>query len=300
MRIETALACALLAGSLATPALAGDCRLTRYTELPLSFDAAGGATIPMSIAGQNVTMLVDTGGAYSMLAESTVARLGLGPQRETSSSVTLVDGKKRLDHYVKGRDIRMGRMQGGEADFLVMPDGRMPAGVGGTLAPDIMRRFDIDLDFANARMNVLSKDHCGEDPVYWTSDTYAKVKIGVNAWGQMKVTARLDGKPVDTLITTGSPRSYMQWRAAKSALGIDENTPGLKTVDYPGGAYKVYRFPFKALTMDGVTVENPDIVMYDGTSDDTRLILGMGVLRQLHLYIAYDERMLYVTPASAH
>jgi hypothetical protein len=36
-----------------------------------------------------------------------------------------------------------------------------------------------------------------------------------------------------------------------------------------------------------------------GHSDPT-IILGMGILRQLHLYIAYREKNLYVTPASAH
>jgi hypothetical protein len=33
---------------------------------------------------------------------------------------------------------------------------------------------------------------------------------------------------------------------------------------------------------------------------ETKLILGMGILRQLHIYIAYREKKLYVTAASAH
>jgi hypothetical protein len=30
------------------------------------------------------------------------------------------------------------------------------------------------------------------------------------------------------------------------------------------------------------------------------IVLGMNVLRRLHMYIAYGERTLYVTPATAH
>jgi hypothetical protein len=30
------------------------------------------------------------------------------------------------------------------------------------------------------------------------------------------------------------------------------------------------------------------------------LILGVGILRQLHLYIAYKEQKLYITPALAN
>jgi hypothetical protein len=37
-----------------------------------------------------------------------------------------------------------------------------------------------------------------------------------------------------------------------------------------------------------------------GGSGQPKMILGMGVLRQLHLFIAYKERNIYVTAASAH
>jgi hypothetical protein len=30
------------------------------------------------------------------------------------------------------------------------------------------------------------------------------------------------------------------------------------------------------------------------------MLLGMNVLRNLHVYVAYKERKLYVTPATAH
>jgi hypothetical protein len=33
---------------------------------------------------------------------------------------------------------------------------------------------------------------------------------------------------------------------------------------------------------------------------EPRMLLGINVLRQLHLYIAYHEHTLYVTPATAH
>jgi hypothetical protein len=33
---------------------------------------------------------------------------------------------------------------------------------------------------------------------------------------------------------------------------------------------------------------------------DSDIIVGMNVIRRLHLYIAYGEKTLYVTPATAH
>ncbi len=37
-----------------------------------------------------------------------------------------------------------------------------------------------------------------------------------------------------------------------------------------------------------------------GYTLDFQALLGMEVLRQLHLYVAYKEHKLYVTSASAH
>ena len=67
------------------------------------------------------------------------------------------------------------------------------------------------------------------------------------------------------------------------------------------------RYPFKMLTLQGVTVNNPDIILVPddkskimGGYRQPKLILSMGILRQLHLFIAYKEHNIYVTSASAH
>ena len=67
------------------------------------------------------------------------------------------------------------------------------------------------------------------------------------------------------------------------------------------------RYPFKLLTLQGVAVNNPDLVLVAddaskvmGGYREPKLILGMGILRQLHVYIAYKERNIYVTTATAH
>jgi hypothetical protein len=35
-------------------------------------------------------------------------------------------------------------------------------------------------------------------------------------------------------------------------------------------------------------------------SKDLQMIIGMGVLRRLHLYISYKEKVIYVTPATQY
>jgi ABC-type hemin transport system substrate-binding protein len=65
-----------------------------------------------------------------------------------------------------------------------------------------------------------------------------------------------------------------------------------------------YQYPFKSLTFSGVAVANPDIVLVSDRASkeygQPDLIIGMGILRQLHIYLAYHERNLYLTSADAH
>jgi hypothetical protein len=64
----------------------------------------------------------------------------------------------------------------------------------------------------------------------------------------------------------------------------------------------MYKYPFQTLTFQDVAVKYPEIeIGKEGKRmpDEPQLIVGMGILRQLHLYIAYAEKKLYVTPAEA-
>jgi hypothetical protein len=61
---------------------------------------------------------------------------------------------------------------------------------------------------------------------------------------------------------------------------------------------------FKSLSMDGVAMNNPQlIILPDEHSSQLghygKMLLGMKQLSHLHLYIAYKEQILYVTSAEA-
>jgi hypothetical protein len=63
----------------------------------------------------------------------------------------------------------------------------------------------------------------------------------------------------------------------------------------------VYNYPFQTLTFGGVTVNRPHIqIVSDPVWREDDLLLGVGILSQLHLYIAYGEKKLYITPALAN
>lgn len=288
----------------AAPALAETpCRLLKSTSLELGTDRAGGVYVPVTIGGRKLNLLVDTGGIYSMLTDQTVKSMGLRQQHMARVQLRMYGGAL-IDSYVTADNLVLGQLTAPRWKFLVMPNG-MPIEINGTLSPDILRNYDADFDFAASKLNLFSQDHCPGKVVYWTHGTVAQIPVDLDMWGHLKVPVELDGKKFEAAIDTGSDRSVMSLDTAEEKFGFNEGDARLKRAARdPDEPAHVYTFPFRTLALEGVTVANPDVMLVPDRdshigSHGPGLILGMGILRQLHLYIAYKESKLYVTAATA-
>jgi predicted aspartyl protease len=290
---------------IAAPAGAEEsCVLKQAAKLDMTPIADGRFTIPMSVGGQTFPMLVDTGGLISMLTPQTVDVLQLHPAPFFNLNIRITQyGGYRIDHHVTAPDVAIGTMRAPRYDFLIMPAGGYPSDIGGLLAPDIMRAYDMDFDFANATLNFFYKDHCEGKVVYWTQGDIGEVQIRLDEVGHMTVPVTLDGKEIRATIDTGAANSVASLEEVESLFGLDEKSPDLKPLGRPDRP--VYRYPFKSLSFQSVSVSYPDIVLIPDRESKVgasgpKMLLGMNVLRHLHLYIAYGEHKLYVTPATAH
>ena len=186
--------------------------------------------------------------------------------------------------------------------FAIMPEGHLPGGRRRTLSPDIMAGYETEFDFANNKFNLYSRDHCPGKVVYWTTSPYAVVPMRMPDNLHIDLDVMLDGKPFRAVLDTGSSRSVVRMEAAQSAFGIKDDDPGLKPLN---DSKRFYSYPFKTLSLEGLTINNPALLVAPRSTvrmsdSDPEIILGMGVLRQLHLFIAYGEQKLYITPATSH
>src|SRR5271155_293082 len=150
------------------------CQLGQVIGLPMTVLKDGHVSVPMTVAGQSVKMVVDTGGVFSMLTPPAIARLDLRPQMIPLARIRQYGGLT-IDHYVTAHDVSLGGMKGDKFDFLVMPNHGYSPDIGGLLAPDIMRNYDADFDFANHAFKLFSPEHCEGKVVYWTHDPYGTV-----------------------------------------------------------------------------------------------------------------------------
>jgi hypothetical protein len=208
----------------------------------------------------------------------------------------------------------------------------------GILAGDMMSHYDVEIDFAARKLAYFSSDHCEGHVVYWKTSAVATVPFEMfhpdnSVIGQrprfssiqdthIRVPVTLDGKDFTAVINTAAPNSTMSAKTAKFVFGITEDSPGSVPLGMVGGdpKHKIIGHVFSSLAFSGVAVSNahiaiiPDLV---GSKDPNNNIatgslvqrvddgvgpevtIGMDVLKRLHLYIAYHERKLYITPADA-
>lgn len=287
-----------LAAALFVPfaAAAGDCAPRKIVSVEMRTDAEGGAYVPMTIAGRTVNMLIDTMSIDSMLTRSTVAALGLTPVSLGKNYLVMFGGEK-IDRYVTAHGIDFGGLKTPSMNFLVMPDGRMPPNVGGTFAPDILRAYDDDLDFAGKRLTLYSPLHCPGQ----VGAAGAALDFVFDDDNHIALPVGLDGKDLLPRLDTGASRSFMSLEAAAEIFEFDGTSPLLAPDDDPDLGGRIYHYPFKSLRFGGIVIDRPDIVLIGDAQSrfpgGHRFVLGMDLLRKLHLYIAYREKKLYVSGA---
>ena len=292
--------------------VAADCSLNELAKVPLTYDQSGGPLVPVTIDGTPKSMLVDTGSIFSSVTEQTVDALHLREEPLATPAFRLADGKT-MDDAARLSDFMIGHMRARDWTLLVIP--RTEPGASnwaGTIGPDVMTNYDVEFDFGGRTFSLFSHAPCPGNVVYWTKDPYAAIPIEIgNDDTHIRLTAMLDGKPVHVLIDTGTSTTAMNFSTARALFGIAPNDPSLvKLLCFTCGdnspQYGAVRYPFKTLSFGGVTVHDPRINLYPdtlkglGTDERNQMLVGMSILHELHLYIAYREKMLYVTGANAH
>jgi predicted aspartyl protease len=288
----------LLATALAGPSHAQEnCRLDLYSEIPITTLPDGRFTVPVILDDRPLNFMVDTGGVTATIDNAQAFNMGLRIL-PTGAALVGVAGST-LSTFATIGTFSLGRLKG--KNIPVYIDNRMSLNVDGTLSSDMMKHFDVDIDLMRGTLSLFSQKHCPGKVVHWTQSGYVALPMRVLPNGHIEVPVTIDGRKFMALLDTGARNSIVSMRTAKK-LGIAENSPDLKLVTDKDAQYKRYDYPFKLLDFDGVAVSKPrlQIVSDNYLPRDIDLIVGVSILRRLHLYIAYGEEKLYITPATAN
>ena len=327
MKLHARAALMFAAMSFATPALADDCGgLVQRTSLDMTLARGDAILVPAIFNGTQMQLLLDTGGGISSVSQKTVKALNLTPHEARVKTLDMRGNASQ--RYVQLDEFALGPLKGKDVDLMVWPD--PGAQFDGLLAGDILERYDVELNFVTRKFNLFSPDHCEGKVIYWPATALAVVpftmtrpargnpnepsSINILRDTHIRVSVTLDGKTFSAIVDTGATITTMSAAAAKSAFGVAADSPGAVTVA-PNDPR--FGYVFHNLAFEGIAVTNPHVLIHpdlvgkndpnntntadshitrvdDGIGPD--LIIGMDVLKRLHLYIAYGERKLYITP----
>jgi predicted aspartyl protease len=304
----------LLAGLTAT-AQAQQCgNLVRALSLDMQ-DHGGYFTVPVTINGQPKQFLLDTGGGFTQISAATTKQMGL---TIVPSRLVFYDMYGNSSAGQTRVDVGIGPVMAKDQDLQITGI----SGLDGIFAADFMQNYDIDLDFAGKKLNYFLTNHCEGKVVYWPARVVSTVPFrGWNAHGDshMNVTVKLDGHEVPALIDTGATSSTLDANTAHQLFNLTPDSPGAVPLGTMGtGSARTFGWTFKTLELGGLTVDNPRLrilppLMGKGSRDDIAadshirrntdgmqptMLIGMDVLRKLHVFIAAKEGKLYLTAGS--
>lgn len=279
------------------------CLLRQFASLPMTTPPNSTVSIPVSLNGHPVDMEVDTGSVASSVSMERAEEFGL---KAKLGRITLFFmNNVPMPFYTKLDTVQLGQATAANVILYLTPPRILSPDVSGLFGPDFMSGYDVEFDFAAGTFKLFLPNSCPQAPVYWTHDAYAELPMTVARDDHISVPAQLDGVPINVIVDTGSPRSTMNLDQARELFAWGADDPKLvqeKPRQVNGGAaVAIYRYPFRTISFEGIQVSNPDIDIIPRKNfvPGPTLVLGMSVLRQMHLYIGYQARKLYVTAAEA-
>lgn len=310
--------CALAQDS--RPANAQPCKLNRLASLDLLQLPTGRFAVPVTISGTSFNFLVGLEGG-SAITDAVATQFNLrrgstfgwrGPAiflmgLPVSESAVVPDFQIGSVHAAQIQMYVAGTMITGHT--LTFPEGDA---VGGVLGTSLFRNFGIEFDFKGKKLNLYAPSTCGLGTVFW-ADSAVSLPFELDQVGNVIFHMQLDGKDLTVAPDPSVTQATMGTAAAESIFGIKDGTPGFQPD--PAGKGQNYRYPFKTLSLGGLTIGNPAITIYpekpsqrcQGKRSGDRycfggadLQIGTAELRALQIFFSLKEGLLYATGADAH
>lgn len=311
--------------TLAAPLLSGaakaadSCQMRLVASVPATLSPRNALLLDATINDLPVKIQVDTGAQTSTLSRKFATRVGM-PIENMPGVVYGLTGEA-LNEKTRMRSLRLGNSVSTNAAVVLTPvggdgtDGEPVALFGA----DYLQNYDVEIDVAGGKVNLFSQDHCPGQVVYWAPD-YFKSKIyyvGESMLHRPTMDISIDGKPLRALLDTGAYTNIMRLAVATDRFDLSPTSPDMQkmgeTKGIEGRTLDTYQHTFQSMTFGDITLHNTKMMiapintaahvasigsrLNNSMGDQPDVFIGMTLLKQLHLFIAYSENTLYYTIA---
>jgi hypothetical protein len=191
-------------------------------------------------------------------------------------------------------DFKLGAVESKDVALMIAPSlgSEATRGIDGILSPDLLVRYDMELDFASDTMNLFSPDHCPGHVVYWNPPAVATVPITLeqsrsdpdhrdrsplhevavkaSELGRREldgfhiyVQVMLDGHDIKALVDTGATGSALSKGMAEKLFGLTMGTPDTPVQGNLNGdaSVKTFSHRFKSLSFGTVSISDPRLTI---------------------------------------
>ncbi len=292
--------------------------------------------VPVKIDNTDKKLLLDTGGLVTQIARATADSLDLPQRYREQRLFDLAGNSSNAEATVPKLTLGVQSQREVPVAVAPNPDLGTSLPYDGLLATDLFPGDDIDMDFGARRLTTFAPDHCEGRVVYWPADRIAVVPVA-ESHNLIIIPVTVDGHTLNAVLDTGSQFTVMNMEVANRLFGLTPSSPDMTPLTEFNGDRSVtlYHHPFDKLTFEGVEVTNlqayllpnqvavhdrprslfllgPSHIPLSGnrvldpsTSTELEpgrvsipdLIIGMDVLRHLHVYFAAKEKRLYISDA---
>jgi predicted aspartyl protease len=263
--------------------------------------------VPVSINGAQKDLIFDTGSLYTTVSPRLVRDLHL----PTAYGSKMTDLSGRVSYQVATiKEFIAGKMRGTSLLFQIDPNNSED----GAFALDRWQGVDLDVDYGTDTLNMFSQNHCPGAVQYWSAPAVAIIPISMDG-NHVIVPVMLDGHEEQAVIDTGAYNTILDQPEAESAFHPtpgDKDTPDIGELNQVVSS-RAFSHVFKNLSFGDVAVNNPKITILQHSPgvhipmtawrdnsplQKEKLLIGMDVLRKLHVYFAFGEKKMYISAAS--
>lgn len=319
--------CAFMAAGLlfaASATAAEECKMNILASVYLETLADGRIAVPVRVAGEPTYFLVELGVQTSSITAPLADKLKLSrvhtPWRFVGLDGRLTQTMAKVPNFnIGGLYLTDTEFVYDNLGFTYGPTVSGDITIGGAIGTDLLRAYDLDIDFGAKRLNIVTREGCGSDALYWHPAKYLKLPVTIADQHRIEFPVQLDGHNLQAVLDTGLPLSAVRAQLADSLLGVKNGPAGNEQVGMLDADTPLYAHTFKTLAFEGVSFADPKIIVmpdriepalrksvwvrpqHSDVSERLELpefLLGVAELRHFHVYIAFRGQAVFLTPVT--
>lgn len=255
----------------------------------------------VTINGNQLSMLVDSGAFFSFLTPSTAAHLKL-PLKNLPNGMRIQGYTGRIESKLTNVEkLKFGVSTLSGVDFIVGGN-EIGTGIDGVLGRNILAKGDTEYDLANGVVRLFTlKGECkNTDFAYWAGEAPVIV-VPIENFGNLEDTAirvkvKINGKNDEAVLDTGAPTTSITMKAARRA-GIEKRdlVPTERATGAGEGFSDSWISDVRHIEIGQERINNVRLKVDDVEEKRRGMLIGLNYFLSHRIYVSYLQNKLYAT-----